>query len=45
MADLQAEVQTLLPPEQVQAALARGEVGELWETIAAMRSHLDEGCT
>ena len=38
LADLEAELQTALPPEQGQAALARGQAGELWETVAAVQA-------
>ena len=33
---LEAALRAELAPEQVQAALARGEAGELWETVAEM---------
>ncbi|MEZ4708160.1 MAG: hypothetical protein R3A44_13195 [Caldilineaceae bacterium] len=43
LADLVAELQARLSPGRVQAALARGQAAELWDTVAAMRSQLDEG--
>jgi predicted ATPase/DNA-binding SARP family transcriptional activator len=41
LAGLEAELRAALPPEQVQAALARGQSCELWATIAAVRAELE----
>lgn len=41
LADLQAELQALLPSEQVQAALARGQASELWATVTSLRAQIE----
>ena len=41
LAGLEADLRSALAPEQVQAALARGQAGELWETVAAVQTELN----
>ncbi|NJN80905.1 MAG: hypothetical protein HC802_00490 [Caldilineaceae bacterium] len=41
LAGLETELQTVLSLEQVQAALVRGQAGELWGIVAAVQAELD----
>jgi tetratricopeptide (TPR) repeat protein len=40
VAALETALRMKLSPQQVQAALAHGQAGELWDTVAAMKSQL-----
>ncbi len=40
VAGLEAELRTALPPEQAQAVLVRGQISELWATVAEVGARL-----